>query len=95
MPSRIDAGPRWDEQHIVQRNLWTEPVAQHFSSSWKSVPVAAMQCDHLAQALNELGIGSFRPIEETLVDMARSLIAAGQVTPKFNSNHVTAANGGH
>jgi hypothetical protein len=29
------------------------------------------------------------------VDMARSLIAAGQVTPKFDGNHVTAANGGH
>lgn len=38
---------------------------------------------------------TFRPIEETLVDMARSLIVAGQVTPKFDVNHVTAADGGH
>ena len=46
-----------------------------------------------SQAVNDLGI-AFRSIEETLVDMARLLIVAGQVTPKFDGKHVTAADGG-
>jgi hypothetical protein len=70
---------------------------------WRNSDVAELWCGEpwcvrqatgscCAQAIKELGI-SFRPVEETLADMARSLIVAGRVKPNFGSGMATVANG--